>query len=57
MSEQISKHDHVLLSLSMNLQTMALVQLGKVSNPATGEVLASVRTVGEGDRHVTVEVG
>jgi hypothetical protein len=38
MSEQISKHDHVLLSLSMNLQTMALVQLGKVSNPATGEV-------------------
>ncbi len=37
MNEQFSKHDHVLLSLTMNLQTMAMVQLGKVSNPATGE--------------------
>ena len=38
MSDLISKHDHVLLSLTMNLQSMAMVQLGKVSNPATGEV-------------------
>ena len=38
MSDQISKHDHVLMSLTLNLQAMAMVQLGKVSNPATGEV-------------------
>lgn len=38
MSEQFSKHDHVLLSLVMNLQTMTLVQLGKVASPHTGEL-------------------
>ena len=38
MSDQISKHDHVLLSLTMNLQAMAMVQLGKVSSPATGAI-------------------
>ncbi len=38
MSDQISKHDHVLLSMTMNLQAMAMVQLGKVSNPSTGAV-------------------
>jgi hypothetical protein len=38
MSDQISKHDHVLLALTMNLQAMAMVQLGKVTNPVTGEM-------------------
>jgi len=38
MSDQITKHDQVLLSLSLNLQTMAMVQLGKITNPATGEM-------------------
>jgi hypothetical protein len=38
MSEQFSKHDHVLMSLIMNLQAIAMVQLGKVVNPTTGEV-------------------
>ncbi len=38
MSDQMSKHDHVLMGLVMNLQTMALAQLGKISHPATGEV-------------------
>jgi hypothetical protein len=38
MSEQFSKHDHVLLSLVMNLQTMTMVQLGKVASPHTGEL-------------------
>ena len=38
MSEQLSKHDHVLLSLVMNLQTMTMVQLGKVVSPHTGEL-------------------
>ena len=36
MTDQMSKHDHVLISLTMNLQAMAMVQLGKVTNPATG---------------------
>lgn len=38
MTDQLSKHDHVLLSLTMNLQTMAMVQLGKVASPHTGEL-------------------
>jgi hypothetical protein len=38
MSDQISKHDHVLLALTMNLQSMAMVQLGKVTNPASGDL-------------------
>ena len=38
MTDQMSKHDHVLISLTMNLQTMTMVQLGKVTNPATGKL-------------------
>ena len=38
MSDQFSKHDHVLMSLIMNLQAIAMVQLGKVVNPTTGEL-------------------
>lgn len=38
MTDQISKHDHVLISLTMNLQAMAMVQLGKVTSPASGEL-------------------
>jgi hypothetical protein len=32
-----SRHDQVLFSLVMNLQMMAMSQLGKVQDPATGE--------------------
>ena len=38
MSDEFSKHDHVLMALTMNLQSIAMVQLGKLSNPASGEV-------------------
>ncbi len=38
MSEQFTKHDQVLMSLAMNLQGIAMVQLGKLSSPASGEV-------------------
>ncbi len=38
MTEQMSKHDHVLMGLVMNLQTMAMAQLGKIPGPATGEI-------------------
>jgi len=34
----MSKHDQVLMGLVMNLQTSAMVQLGKIASPATGEV-------------------
>ena len=37
-NDQLTKHDHVLLSLVMNLQTMAMVQLGKMASPHTGEL-------------------
>jgi hypothetical protein len=36
MSDQIGKHDSVLLSLVMSLQHSAMIQLGKVTSPATG---------------------
>jgi len=38
MTDQMSKHDHVLISLTMNLQAMTMVQLGKVTNPVSGEL-------------------
>ena len=38
MTDQTSKHDHVLISLTMNLQAMAMVQLGKVTSPVSGEL-------------------
>ena len=38
MSEQLSKHDQVLLTLAMNLQGGAMVQLGKLADPISGEV-------------------
>jgi len=38
MSEQLSKHDQVLLTLAMNLQGGAMVQLGKLADPVSGEV-------------------
>jgi hypothetical protein len=38
MSEEFTKHDQVLMSLAMNLQQIAMVQLGKLSSPASGEV-------------------
>ena len=38
MTDQISKHDSVLLSLVMSLQHSAMIQLGKVTSPATGEL-------------------
>jgi len=38
MSEEFTKHDQVLMSLAMNLQGIAMVQLGKLSSPASGEV-------------------
>ena len=38
MTDQMTKHDHVLMGLVMNLQTMAMSQLGKIAHPATGEI-------------------
>ena len=38
MSDQVSKHDQVLLTLAMNLQGGAMVQLGKLADPISGEV-------------------
>lgn len=37
MGETFDKHDQTLLLLVMNLQSSALVQLGKLADPATGE--------------------
>lgn len=36
--EALSKHDHVLLGLVMTLQYAAMQQLGKITNPMTGQV-------------------
>ena len=38
MSDQVSKHDQVLLALALNLQSIAMVQLGKMTSPASGTV-------------------
>jgi len=39
MSElEMSRHDHILAGLVFSLQSAAMQQLGKVQNPATGEV-------------------
>jgi hypothetical protein len=38
MSDDYTKHDQILMSLALNLQSIAMVQLGKLANPATGEV-------------------
>jgi hypothetical protein len=38
MPEELSKHDQVLLTLAMNLQGGAMVQLGKLADPISGEV-------------------
>lgn len=38
MSEQIAKHDHILMALTLNLQSIAMVQLGKVTSLASGEI-------------------
>ena len=48
MSEQMNKHDQVLLTLVMNLQGSAMVQLGKLADPATGETARSL----DGARYV-----
>jgi len=48
MTEQMSKHDQVLLTLAMNLQGSAMVQLGKLADPATGEMARSL----DGARYV-----
>jgi len=34
----MSKHDHVLIGLVFSLQSQAMMLMGKVQNPATGEV-------------------
>lgn len=39
MSEiNLTKHDHVLIGLFSSLQAAAMAQMGKIQNPATGEV-------------------
>jgi hypothetical protein len=35
---EMSKHDHVLAGLMFSLQAAAMQQLGKIQDPATGEV-------------------
>ncbi|MBD3222223.1 DUF1844 domain-containing protein [bacterium] len=37
MTDSMSKHDQVLLSLVMHLQSATMVQLGKIVDPTTGE--------------------
>jgi hypothetical protein len=37
MTDSMSKHDQVLLSLVMHLQSATMVQLGKIADPMTGE--------------------
>ena len=44
MSEQPSKHDQVLLMLAMNLQGSAMVQMGKLADPASGEVVRDLES-------------
>lgn len=34
----LDRHDQVLVGLAMNLQTTAMVQLGKLADPVSGEV-------------------
>ena len=41
-NQEMSKHDHVLLGLMYSLQAAAMQQLGKVQDPATGEVSVSL---------------
>lgn len=48
MNEQMSKHDQILLTLVMNLQGSAMVQLGKLADPANGEMARSL----DGARYV-----
>ncbi len=48
MSEQMNKHDQILLTLVMNLQGSAMVQLGKLADPASGEMARSL----DGARYV-----
>jgi len=38
MNEQLTKHDHVLMSLVMQLQSNTMIHLGKMTNPMTGEI-------------------
>ena len=42
MPEELSKHDQVLLTLAMNLQGGAMVQLGKLADPISGEVTCNL---------------
>jgi hypothetical protein len=48
MTERMNKHDQILLTLVMNLQGSAMVQLGKLADPATGEMARSL----DGARYV-----
>ncbi len=38
----LDRHDHVLLALVMNLQATAMVQLGKMADPASGTLARDV---------------
>lgn len=38
MSDEFTKHDQVLMGLTLNLQSIAMVQLGKLASPASGEI-------------------
>ncbi len=42
MTDQVSKHDQVLLALAMNLQGGAMVHMGKMADPASGEMTRSL---------------
>lgn len=42
MTDQVSKHDHVLLALAMNLQGGAMVHLGKMADPSSGQMSRSL---------------
>ena len=41
-NQEMSKHDHVLAGLMFSLQAAAMQQLGKVQDPATGEVAVNL---------------
>ena len=39
---QMTKHDHLLMGLFSSLQAAAMQQLGRIQNPATGEMKADL---------------
>ncbi len=41
-NQEMTKHDHVLAGLMFSLQAAAMQQMGKIQDPATGEVVVNL---------------